>query len=179
MALITCKECAAKVSDKAASCPQCGAARPKKTGMATWFVGGLFAFVVGSLVIKGQHETATASPAAPTAIVTAAPAAPTQADLEINVAIAAARAIKAGTKNPASFKLEAFLIYPGGATCYEYRGTNSFNAVVPGKAVFDPHKPLILTSDRDGNKFVKAWNDICTKPGAQERHRGVLALTDI
>ncbi|WP_424191841.1 zinc-ribbon domain-containing protein [Ampullimonas aquatilis] len=31
MALIKCKECGSAISNKAVSCPQCGAKRPKKT----------------------------------------------------------------------------------------------------------------------------------------------------
>lgn len=178
MALVICKECGGKVSSKAEACPHCGAKRPKKTSVLTWIVGGIFAFAIGGAVINGQRQAeplpAARAPAASTTRV-----APTQADLEINAAIAAAKTIKAATKNPASFKLDTFMIYPGGATCYEYRGTNSFNAVVPARAVFVPSKPMILTSDRDGNKFIKAWNDTCTKPGGQERAKGISALTDL
>jgi hypothetical protein len=69
--------------------------------------------------------------------------------------------------------MESFLIFPGGATCMEYRGKNSFGATVPGRAVYDGS--MILTSDRDGNKFVKLWNAICTKSGGTE-HAGGLNL---
>lgn len=103
-------------------------------------------------------------------------AAPQKAeDAEINAAIAAAKRIKAAMKNPASFKLEGFLIFPGGATCYDYRGANSFNAVIPGRAVFIPPSKL-LTQEANGNAFVKAWNDTCTKAGGKERARGINAL---
>jgi len=69
-------------------------------------------------------------------------------------------------KNPASFKLETALVFPGGSTCYEYRATNSFNAVVPGRAVFDM-KAEKLYSEQDGESFRKAWNSICTKKGGR------------
>ena len=91
--------------------------------------------------------------------------------------ILAGQQIKKALKNPKSFNLESFLIFPGGATCYEYRGTNSFNAVVPGQAVFDPKDGAILTADRDGNRFVKKWNSLCTKSCGKEHAGGLKALS--
>lgn len=38
MALIVCKECKNKVSDKAKTCPSCGAKVPKKTSLFTWII---------------------------------------------------------------------------------------------------------------------------------------------
>ena len=37
MAIRPCKECGAPVSDKAESCPMCGAKQKKKTSMLAWF----------------------------------------------------------------------------------------------------------------------------------------------
>lgn len=53
---------------------------------------------------------------------------PKDEDVELNAAVRVGKAIKSSMKNPAAFRLESFLIFPGGATCYEYRSTNSFNA---------------------------------------------------
>lgn len=36
MAIKPCKECGGPVSDKAESCPMCGAKQPKETSMLTW-----------------------------------------------------------------------------------------------------------------------------------------------
>ena len=38
MALVKCKECGEEVSNKAKSCPKCGAKAPKKTSLLTWLV---------------------------------------------------------------------------------------------------------------------------------------------
>lgn len=38
MALVTCKECGKEVSNKAKTCPSCGAKAPKKTSLLTWLV---------------------------------------------------------------------------------------------------------------------------------------------
>lgn len=177
MALVKCADCGTQVSTSAKACPNCGAPRKKPTSAVTWFVGGLFAFVVAGMVFKKDPPPSPpVSTKVPPAGTPTASKEPSQADLQIQAGIAAARAIKAATKNPASFQLESFLIYPGGATCIEYRGTNSFNAVVPGRGVFVPATPTLLTQDRDGNKFVKVWNDVCTKSGGQERARGIKAL---
>lgn len=99
-----------------------------------------------------------------------------QADIEINDALRIGKAIKAATKNPASFHLESFVIFDGGATCYEFRGTNSFNAIVPGRALYLPGRKEVLVQSAHGNRFIKAWNDTCTKPGGRERARGINAL---
>lgn len=96
----------------------------------------------------------------------------TEGDLRINRAIAFGRSLKAGSKDPSSFKMESFLYFDGGATCYEYRAKNSYAALIPGRAVYDGGLSM-LTSERDGNKFVKQWNAICTKGGGVDRIQGL------
>ncbi|MEZ2773477.1 zinc ribbon domain-containing protein [Acinetobacter pseudolwoffii] len=41
MAIKPCKECGAPVSDKAESCPMCGAKQPKETSVLTWVCVGI------------------------------------------------------------------------------------------------------------------------------------------
>ena len=41
MALTKCKECGHDVSNKAKSCPKCGAPAPKRTSILTWIVAGI------------------------------------------------------------------------------------------------------------------------------------------
>lgn len=41
MAIKPCKECGGPVSDKAESCPQCGAKQPKETSVLTWICVGM------------------------------------------------------------------------------------------------------------------------------------------
>ena len=182
MALIKCKECGGEVSNKAAACPKCGAKVPKETSLFTRAVAVLAVFVVGSCIFKG-NESRQGAESSSASIATQQPvktpeqiALEAKADGEIQAAIVMGKAIKASMKNPASFKLKSFLIYPGGATCYEYSGANSFNAVIPGRAVYLPAKTKVLTQDADGNRFVKAWNDICTKSGGAERAKGLNQL---
>lgn len=47
MAIKPCKECGGPVSDKAESCPQCGAKQKKKTSMLAWF--GLVLLVLAGI----------------------------------------------------------------------------------------------------------------------------------
>lgn len=51
MALITCTECKTEISDKAASCPKCGAPRPKShTLIKALMIGATAAFVLFLIV---------------------------------------------------------------------------------------------------------------------------------
>lgn len=60
MALKQCKECGNQVSDKAQSCPSCGAKQPKKMGIFAWiaiiFVGLL---VIGAIADGGDGSSAS------------------------------------------------------------------------------------------------------------------------
>lgn len=67
MAINPCKECGAPVSDKAESCPMCGAKQPKKTSKITWFVVGLFVFIIFVGVIGNSNNDGATSSAAGTA----------------------------------------------------------------------------------------------------------------
>lgn len=84
MALMKCKECGGPVSSEAKSCPKCGAKPPKRTSLLTWVIGGLFAWGVGSCVLRQQ---AAPTPAAqkPVAQAAAAAAADTKPAIPINV----------------------------------------------------------------------------------------------
>lgn len=70
-------------------------------------------------------------------------------------------ALKKSMKNPDSFKLEEVRRTGEGFYCFEYRATNSFNAMIPGKALFG--KGTAASSDESG-KFAGLWNKHCTKP---------------
>ena len=58
MAIKPCKECGNQISDKAESCPQCGAKQPKKMGIFAWiaiiFVGML---VIGAIADGGDGSS--------------------------------------------------------------------------------------------------------------------------
>lgn len=98
-------------------------------GIFKTFVAFSFTLVVGSCV----YSIATAPdkpPPTPEQVLEK-----TMRDLEFRQAVAGARALKANMKNPASFELVFAGMNDEKTMCYEYRGTNSFNAVVTNRYV--------------------------------------------
>lgn len=62
MALRPCKECGGPVSDKAPTCPQCGAKQPKKTSKLALILAGLVLLTIfGSLLSGGDDKSSTES----------------------------------------------------------------------------------------------------------------------
>ena len=49
--------------------------------------------------------------------------------------VLAVRQLRANMKNPASFNLDTAIRLDDGTLCLSYRDTNSFNAIVPGRAI--------------------------------------------
>jgi uncharacterized protein (DUF924 family) len=64
--------------------------------------------------------------------------------------VAGARWLKSNAKNPASFELARAVMVDSQTICYEYRGTNSFNAVVLNRRVIS--NAVNSGEDRDWNK---------------------------
>lgn len=161
MALMKCGECGGQVSSEAKACPACGAPPPdvpRKTSTLTWVLGGLFGVgVVSAVVNEGDRPP----PVAPrVALSPADQAAETEREARFVKATLLARAIKQGMKNPDSFKLESAFVTDVGAMCFEFRGTNSFNAVVPGSAVVSPDgKKSAQGSD---GEVAALWNKHCS-----------------
>lgn len=62
MALVKCKECGQEISQKAGSCPKCGAPIKKKTSLFTWIVA-IFAglWLIGYLGSLGNNSNGAAS----------------------------------------------------------------------------------------------------------------------
>jgi hypothetical protein len=61
-------------------------------------------------------------------------------------------------KNPDSFKLEQTLRMADGSLCFSYRATNSFDAIIPGHAVYASGKLAI-----SGNpQFAANWAKYCS-----------------
>jgi hypothetical protein len=73
-----------------------------------------------------------------------------------------ARVLKKNMKNPDSFKLEQVIRTSEGIYCYEYRATNSFNAIVPGHAFVGNGKS---GSSDGGPGFTALWNKYCGRSG--------------
>jgi len=72
--------------------------------------------------------------------------------------------LKKAMKDPASFVLTSAYGGGGNAGCIEYRGVNSYGAALPASAVV-LKDGNILVQEKDGNRFVAAWNKACAKGG--------------
>lgn len=57
MAIKACKECGGTVSDKAETCPNCGAKQPKKTSKLALIFAGLCLVIIFSSLLSGQNES--------------------------------------------------------------------------------------------------------------------------
>lgn len=149
MALQKCHECSAQVSDNAKACPQCGAKIKKPT--SRWVIGlaGLIViFTAKAMLDPGPTTDKPAVPAKSAEQI----AAGAKKEAEFQKVVAGAHILKQGMKNPDSFKLESAAMMADGSICYEYRSTNSFNAVVPGRYVVAP---------KNSGESAASWNKYC------------------
>jgi hypothetical protein len=163
MALVKCHECNKEISSEAVACPHCGAKPKKGMGRGSILVIGLFTIFVAKFAWDSAEREIH-----PVAVAPVKSEAQKKADAEkesqFQLAMGAGRLLKANAKDPTSFKMDSFFVLPSGAACYEYRAKNSFAAIVPAKAVFQP-PGSVLTSEHDGSKFIRAWNSVCTQGG--------------
>lgn len=170
MSIIKCKECAGEVSSTAKACPKCGAKVPKRTSMLTKLLALILipGMLLAVFSTNQQTEKLRAEAAAIDASLTPEQrAAKQEADERLNAGLLRGRAmvrlIKQNAKNPDSIKIESAFLTTAGAVCINYRGTNSFNAVVPGL--------MVLPSDASSKSATAeqtptAWNKHCAKtPG--------------
>jgi hypothetical protein len=81
-------------------------------------------------------------------------------------AIAGAKALKQGMKDPESFILRAATIQDDGAVCFQYRAKNSFGATIPGRFVIDPNGKPHAEENRDST-FAAAWAAHCERIGEE------------
>lgn len=144
MSLVKCEECGAEVSTEAKACPACGAPPPKGTSTSTIVLGGILVLMVGSCIFRDGGEGGTA----PTP-----PVVDEAKERNFRTVVAGARWIKSNMKNPKSFELVSAMMVDGGKTvCFQYRGTNSFNATVLNYRVI---------TDTLNSGASKDWNAHC------------------
>lgn len=114
MAIKPCKECGGPVSDKAESCPQCGAKQPKQTGILTWICVGILGLAAVIWMFSDHKPSEVAEPS------------PEMKALQSKASIQVA--IKTILKDPDSDKFE-FL----NANCGTVNSKNSFGGYVGAK----------------------------------------------
>ncbi len=158
MALVACKECGNEISDKAKSCPKCGAKNKKKSSF------GKFWLVIFGLVLFGQIIGAIGNNHSVSNVSTNS-AAPSQAvnDKQIMDTLRAEaheveRAIIRGLRNPDSYKLSTVAAnLKTGAICLEYRAQNGFGGMNVGRAAI--HKGDANILDENSKGFKKIWKE--------------------
>lgn len=133
----------------------------------------LLAGIAVWLAVESSPATPRATISAPTPTAPAK-AKPTTADLELQQAVVAGKLLKRSMKDPSSFRVDEFVIYPGGNACYVYAARNSFNANLQGRAVFDGSR--LWVQEQDKAAFTKAWNQICTRGNGTHLASGLNSL---
>lgn len=185
MAIVKCKECGADVSDAAKACPKCGAPPPKPTSRLTWLALGCVVFFTAKCSVDNwSKQSADADRARETAEAAArmtpeqraaaqleqarAAEAKQAAEREFQIAVAFARTVRSGLKSPASFELTDATKTASGALCLQYRGTNSFNAIIPNYAVLTREGQAVSGS---ANNVAKLWNKHCAGQAGDDMTR--------
>lgn len=160
MAIKPCKECGAPVSDKAESCPRCGAKQPKKTSTLTWIVLFLILSPV-AIVMFGSGGGDNTQPEAATT---------KKEENKAGVLLfMAEQQIRSGAKDPSSIEFRNQQLHQkteyGAAACGEVNGKNSFGGYTgyKGFVVTEKDSKIYMEDSENHNEFVKKWNKICVK----------------
>lgn len=117
------------------------AENPRKTSKTTKIALGLIVLAVGLSWAVKRMEGPSYTPTAPAE------------DKDRSFVFAAVKTLQQSVKNPDSFTLTRAFFTTDGFACIDYRATNSFNAVVPGRAVIS----LDVASSEDAD-----WWKYCT-----------------
>jgi hypothetical protein len=160
---VQCTECRELVLSDARKCKHCGSAlipQPpaKKMSGLKKLALSIVAFFVLVYVMGNRPAPAPPTPeqlqakAEKQKIKDAEAVVEAKRDREITAVALGAKAIQSAMKNPKSFELVKAVLMPSGAICYEYRGTNSFNAIVTNQFVM---------AEKGGGESVDAWNRHC------------------
>lgn len=175
-----CKSCGAELIAPAGKCQRCARPVTKMQTRAVWAMAVLVGVGVLSAIWwqgqQAQERDATAAAiqqAKPPEQRAAEAAAKLIEEREFQLAVRAAKILKAGMKNPESFQLTEAVRTDEGVLCFEYRGTNSFNAVVPSYAVIPPVGQPAAGPLRD---VAKAWNKHCANRQATDMMHIVRAM---
>jgi hypothetical protein len=175
MALVKCRECGKEISTKAASCPNCGVKSPAPGRTAKRLLLYLLGIPVAVGLIAGifgqrgldQPEAATKAETDRRAAQTpeqraaedkaaadrAARAAKSEAAWRSAQALAAS--IRKGANDPSSIQIEEAVYTDAGAVAIEFRGKNTFGALIKNRAVMTPDGKIAAGSDE---KIATVWN---------------------
>ncbi|WP_407410773.1 zinc ribbon domain-containing protein [Acinetobacter sp.] len=158
MALKPCKECGGPVSDKAESCPKCGAKQPKKTSkLVLLFAGAILLFIFVQIFSDNNS--------------TSAPTNTTKSSNQENKAgvmlFYIQNKIKQSAKDPDSVQFRNEKINNdtdvGAVACGQYNAKNSFGAYAgyKGFVAVEKTQKAYFEDGPNQNEFPKYWNKYC------------------
>ena len=148
-----------------------------KTSFTTWLITGLIAIGVGGAIIGGMQEDPKAKErqeklAAAQAAAAAAEAAKTpqqreqeaqakaKIERDFQFALTGTRAIRSTLKDPSSFDLVFAGVTDQGTLCLQYRGKNSFGAVVPEQKAISSQLKTLDWNKNCGNKTMQDFTHL-------------------
>jgi hypothetical protein len=123
VALIDCKECGNKISNKATACPSCGVVLPKRVGLVGWIFAAFFGMWIFSMVLASSSKsTPTASPT------TTKESLEKAAEIkQFAAGLATTEAIKKISREPESVRFETVTVSKDASTiCVKFRAKNGF-----------------------------------------------------
>lgn len=163
MAIKACKECGGQVSDKAETCPACGAKQPKKTSFVTWAVLVLVVLTVIMAMMSPSDGTSSSGTSTSSSM-------STEERTAAALLAYAKMQIKDGAKDSSSveFRNESYHTDEkyGAVACGEFNAKNSFGAYTGFKGFVATEKDAKLYMQgvtKVSNEFVERWNNLCVK----------------
>lgn len=159
MALKPCKECGAPVSEKAESCPMCGAKQPKETSLITWICVGLLGLAAVIWMFSDS----------PSGVSTSQEPKPLRAE-ENKAGVMlfyTQQMIKKNAKDPSSVEFRGETIIneseDGAVACAQYNAKNSFGAYVGYKSfvAVESTQKVYYENGENPREFAKYWNKHC------------------
>lgn len=161
MAITACKECSGPVSDKAVSCPKCGAKQPKKTSVLTWIVLGFIVLTVLIGVFGGGETSSTSQESSE--------ASKKEENKAGVLLFYSQQQIKQSAKDPDFVQFRGEQIHEntdaGAVACGEYNAKNSFGAYTgfKGFVAIEKDQTLYVENGANAKLFAQKWNEYCVK----------------
>lgn len=151
MSMITCRECKAEISEKAKTCPSCGAPNKARAGMISYL---MLVIVAGIVISAMMHE--------PTPEEAAANAASAERSA---VVFNGKEAVKARLNDPASARFGdvVYVKKQGGVAvaCGTVNAKNGFGGYGGMKQFVSFGSPKLTSIEGTDDAFVELWNRHC------------------
>ncbi|MEC8124588.1 MAG: hypothetical protein VX125_12210 [Pseudomonadota bacterium] len=161
MALKDCKECGNQVSDKADSCPQCGAKRKKPFSLLL-FLGILFVLfsVLGSCLNKSNENKTSVNTSVGEDKLS------NMDEGNFHVEVKAKRLIKNISKDPNSLKFRNITTNKtqkfGEIACGEFNSKNSLGGYIGFTRFISNGSTIFIEGENDSSiPFSKIWKEGC------------------